>query len=251
MRSIAALLRLAVLIGICSTASIECSAAGLKRLALVIANATYEYTAPLNNPRNDAALISEKLNELGWDVRLAKDVGAKAFSEIIQEFSTKVDKDTEVLFYYAGHGLQFQGENFLVGIDARLKGEATLQFETFKLNTILNLLEQRASTTVLFWDACRDNPLADVLLRSIPGSFSGTSQLVRGGAAGLPPRRGDTLIVFSAEPGKKALDGSGDFSPFAESLGRHIGIPNIEVESMLKRVSAEVLEHTNYFQRPE
>ena len=132
-----------------------------------------------------------------------------------------------------------------------LKGEATLQFETFKLNTILNLLEQRASTTLLFWDACRDNPLADVLLRSIPSPLSGTSQRVRGGAAAPPPRRGDTLIVFSAEPGKKALDGSGDFSPFAESLGRNIGTPNIEVESMLKRVSAEVLERTNYFQRPE
>ena len=162
-----------------------------------------------------------------------------------------MDKDTEVLFYYAGHGLQFRGENFLVGIDAQLKREATLQFETFKLNTILNLLEKRASTTLLFWDACRDNPLADELLRSIPGSSSGYSPLVRGGAAALPPRRGDTLIVFSAEPGKTALDGSGEFSPFAKSLGRHIGTPNVETKSMLKRVTAEVLEHTHDFQRPE
>ena len=77
------------------------------------------------------------------------------------------------------------------------------------------------------------------------------SQLVRGGAAALPPRRGDTLIVFSAEPGKKALDGIGTFSPFAESLGRHIGTTNVEIESMLKRVAAEVLERTNHFQRPE
>ena len=211
MRSILTILRLAVLITTFVTILVsgDADATGLKRLALVIANAAYVHTPTLNNPPNDATLISGKLRELGFDVQLEKDVGARRVSEIIQEFSTKLDKDTEVLFYYAGHGLQFRGENFLVGIDARLNGEATLQFETFKLNTILNLLEQRASTTLLFWDACRDNPLAGELLRSIPGSSSENSPLVRGGAAALPPRRGDTLIVFSAEPGKTALDGSG------------------------------------------
>ena len=172
-----------------------------------------------------AAMCSASISAVhvtaGHNAQLEKNVGARRFSEIIQEFSTKLDKDTEVLFYYAGHGLQFRGENFLVGIDTQLNREATLQFETFKLNTILNLLEQRASTTLLFWDACRDNPLADELLRSIPSSASGTSQLVRGGAAALPPRRGDTLIVFSAEPGKTALDGSGDFSPFAIASSQH------------------------------
>jgi caspase domain-containing protein/WD40 domain-containing protein len=251
MRWTLTVVRLAVLITACvAPASVD--AAGLKRLALVIANAAYVHTTTLKNPIKDAALISDKLRELGFEVQLEKDVGARHFSEIIQEFSTKLDKDSEVLFYYAGHGLQFRGENFLVGVDARLNGEATLQFETFKLNTILNLLERLAGTTLLFWDACRDNPLADELVRSIPAAgLPGIPQLVRGGAAALPPRRGDTLIVFSAEPGKKALDGAGDFSPFAESLGRHIGRTNIEIESMLKRVAAEVLEHTNYFQRPE
>src|SRR5262249_47300126 len=96
------------------------------------------------------------------------------------------------------------------------------------------------------------NPLVEGLMRSIPASGpSVTSQLVRGGAATLPPRRGDTLIVFSAEPGKKALDGEGAFSPFAESLGKHIATANVEIESMLKRFPAEVLERTNDFQRPE
>jgi WD40 repeat protein len=251
MRWMLTISRLAALITVCVTTPLNGNAAGLKRLALVIANSAYTYTAPLNNPLNDATLIGEKLRELGFDVRLEKDVGARALSEIIQEFSTKLDKDSEVLFYYAGHGLQFRGENFLVGIDARLNGEATLQFETFKLNTIINLLEQRASTTLLFWDACRDNPLADQLLRSIPTSLSAPSELVRAGAAALPPPRGDTLIVFSAEPGRKALDGAGEYSPFAESLGHHIASTNIEIESMLKRVSAEVIERTHNYQRPE
>jgi hypothetical protein len=231
---------------------LSADAADVKRFALVIANAAYVHTPTLKNPINDAALISDQLRELRFDVQLEKDVGARSFSEIIEGFSRKLDKDAEVLFYYAGHGLHFRGENLLVGVDARLSGEATLRYETFPLNTILNLLEQRARTTLLFWDACRDNPLADELMRSIPASgSSAVSQLVRGGAAPLPPRRGDTLIVFSAEPGKKALDGTGTFSPFAESLGRHIGTTNVEIESMLKRVAAEVLERTNHFQRPE
>ena len=206
----------------------------------------------LKNPSNDAALIVAKLKQLGFDVRLEKDLNARSFSETVEEFSASLDKESEVLFYYAGHGLQFRGENFLVGVDARLKGEATLQFETFRLNTVINMLERRAGTTLLFWDACRNNPLADELLRSISSSGSPmTSELVRGGAAALPPRRGDTLIVFSAEPGKQALDGAGDLSPFAESLGRHIASANIEIESMLKRVTAEVFERTLHFQRPE
>jgi uncharacterized caspase-like protein len=172
MRWILTILRLALVVTTCVivTLSRDADAAGSKRLALVIGNATYVHTSTLNNPLNDAALISSKLRELGFDVQLEKDVGARRFAEIIQEFSTKLDKDTEVLFYYAGNGLQFRGGNLLVGIDARLDSEATLQFETFKLNTILNLLEQRTSTTLLFWDACRDNPLAGELLRSISGS---------------------------------------------------------------------------------
>jgi WD40 repeat protein len=245
------IIRVAVAVSIMLAVLTPVDAAALKRRALVIANAEYVHTTTLKNPANDAALIAGRLRELGFDVQLEKDLNARRFSEIIQEFSASLDKESEVLFYYAGHGLQFRGENFLVGVDARLKGEATLQFETFKLNTVINLLEGRAGTTLLFWDACRDNPLADELLRNIVPSALSASKIGRGGSVALPPRIGDTLIVFSAAPGKQALDGDGDLSPFAESLGRYIGSPNVEVELMLKRVTAEVLERTQQFQRPE
>jgi Caspase domain/WD domain, G-beta repeat/Anaphase-promoting complex subunit 4 WD40 domain len=247
-----AVIRLAVALSLILATLTAVDSAALKRRALVIANAEYVHTTTLKNPSNDAALIDRKLRELGFEVQLERDLDARRFSEIIQDFAASLDKESEVLFYYAGHGLQFRGENFLVGVDARLRGEATLQFETFKLNTVINLLERQAGTTLLFWDACRDNPLADELLRSIaPSALSAPSEAVRGGAAALPPRIGDTLIVFSAAPGKKALDGGGDLSPFAESLGRHIASPNVEIESMLKQVTAEVLERTQQFQRPE
>ncbi len=232
-------------------ALVPLDAAAFKRRALVIANAQYEHTKQLSNPGNDATLIAGKLRQLGFQVLLHKDVDAKRIAAIVQEFSDSVDKDTDALIYYAGHGLQFRGENLLVGIDAWLNGEATIQFETFKLNTLLNLVQGRAGTTLLFWDACRNNPLADTLMRSLPPATRDAGATVRSGAASLPARRGDTLIVFSAEPGREALDGAGDYSPFAEALGRYIASPNLEIEQMLKRVTHEVWDRTRQFQRPE
>lgn len=226
--------------------------ANSKRMALIIANEKYLHTTTLANPGNDAVTIASKLTDLDFSVQLERDVDARRFSEIIQDFANKLDKETDVLFYYAGHGLQFRGENFLVGVDAKLKSEATLQFETFQLNSLLNILESRAGTTLLFWDACRNNPLADELARNVTSTRdSGPVGLARGGAAPLPSRRGDTLIVFSAEPGKLALDGSGKNSPFAWALSKHLSTAGVEIESMLKRVTSDVLENTEHFQRPE
>jgi WD40 repeat protein len=251
MRWTSATVRAAVVLLACFAASLA-DAASFKRRALVIANTGYVHTAALKNPRNDAALINDKLQELGFEVQIERDLNARQFSEVMEEFAAKLDKESEALIYYAGHGLQFRGENFLVGIDARLKSQTQLQFETFKLNTIIAMIEQRALITLLFWDACRDNPLAEDLMRSVgPLPPSDSSQVVRGGAAPVAARPGDTFIVFSAEPGKKALDGSGELSPFAEALGRHISSPNVEIEAMLKRVTKDVLERTHYYQRPE
>jgi hypothetical protein len=223
-----------------------------KRQALIIANAAYQGTRPLDNPSNDARLIADKLRQLGFTVRLERDVDARKVAEVLDDFTARLDKETAAVFYYAGHGLQFDGENFLVGIDARLKGQSTLQFEAFKLNTVINLLESRAGTSLVFWDACRDNPLADGFYRSVgPISRSAVDGKTRSGAAVVPERKTDTLIVFSAEPGQVALDGQKDYSPFAEALSRHITSANLEVEVMLKRVQGDVQSVTGGRQRPE
>lgn len=224
-----------------------------KRQALIVANATYQNTRLLDNPINDAVLISDKLKQLGFAVRLERNIDARKVADVLDDFSSGLDKETAAVFYYAGHGLQFDGENFLVGIDARLKGQSTLQFEAFKLNTIINLLESRAGTSLVFWDACRDNPLAEGFYRSV-GPVAGRSVAdgkTRSGAAVVPERKTDTLIVFSAEPGQVALDGQKDYSPFAEALGRHIASADLEVEVMLKRVQGDVQRITGGRQRPE
>ena len=214
-----------------------------KRVALVIANSQYLHTAVLKNPPNDSKLIARKLRDLGFQVQVENDLDAKGFSRIVQGFASKLDKNTDALFYYAGHGFQYQGENYLVAVDAKLASEATIQFETFRLNTIINLIESKASTALVFWDGCRNNPLAGGLQLAKLNLVTESSPAVRASAP-IPPSRGDTLVVFSAEPGVFALDGSGDFSPFAEALAKHVATPNLEVESMLKRVKADVLAKT-------
>jgi uncharacterized caspase-like protein len=196
-------------------------------------------------------LIESKLKSVGFEVQLEKNLSARGFAEVLQKFSSGLDKESEALFYYAGHGLQFHGENFLVGVDATLKSEADLQFETFRLNTVLNLLEQRAGVTLIFWDACRDNPVAEDLLGHITYAGQSTPERVRGGAAPVPPRRGDTYIVFSAEAEKKAVDGDGQFSPFAESLARYLPVPGLEIDDMLMKVTREVREKTKDAQSPQ
>jgi WD40 repeat protein len=214
-----------------------------KRLALVIANSAYLHTRVLKNPPSDSKLVAGKLRDLGFQVQVEKDLDAKSFSRIIQDFASKLDKNTDALFYYAGHGLQYQGENYLVAVDAKLESEATIQFETFRLNTVINLIESKASTALIFWDGCRNNPLANGMQIAKLSLITESSPAVRASVP-ISPSRGDTLVVFSAEPGRFALDGSGDFSPFAEALAKHVATPNLEIEAMLKRVKADVLAKT-------
>src|SRR5262249_42233995 len=219
-------------------------ATGNKR-ALIIANAGYRHTVPLKNPLHDAALIEGKLREIGFDVQFKKDLSAKEFSEVLNEFSSGLDKESDVLFYYAGHGFQFNGENFLVGIDAALKSEASLQFETFRLNTIINVLERKARVRLIFWDACRNNPLAEAYTWWV------TPETARSGAARVPDRLGNTYIVYSAEPNKPAQDGDGELSPFAESLGKYIAEPRLEINEILAKVIKDVRDRTHNVQAPE
>ncbi|MFH1343451.1 MAG: caspase family protein [Pseudomonadota bacterium] len=225
-------------------------AADNKRLALVIANSQYKHAAPLKNPPNDARLIATKLRDLGFTVQVETDLDAMAFSRVVEGFASKLDKTTDALFYYAGHGLEYQGANYLVAVNAKLQSEATIQFETFSLNTVIGLIERQASTALVFWDGCRNNPVANGLQATRLTLRTDSAGAVRVSAP-IPPSRKDIMVMFSAEPGKFAVEGSGDVSPFAEALAKHVATPNIEIEKMLKRVTADVSAKTNNFQQPQ
>ena len=220
-----------------------------KRVALVVGNSAYEYTPPLRNPANDAKDLSVALTNLGFEVVTAFDVKAAQFDFALKQFAEKISDVETALFFYAGHGVQFSGHNYLVPVDARLSDEFSLKRETIAADDVVQLLEAGARINLVFLDACRNNPLTEQLKRSI--TTPTRAALVGRGLARMETSGGDTLIAFSTAPGEVASDGAGRNSLFAEALLRHVNSPGIDVEVMLKRVTDDVRKATKDRQRPE
>jgi len=243
-RSLMALLALLVAITLaCRPAVAE------RRVALVVGNAHYANTVALRNPVNDAEDVAAELKQLGFDVTLATDVEESAFARQIDDFGRRLEGADIGLFYYAGHGLQVDDKNYLVSTNAKLESEFLVPSETIEVDAIVRLMESRAALNIVFLDACRNNPLADNLRRSLIAEHRSVS--LGRGLARIEPTGRDTLVAFSAAPGQEAADGDGRNSPFAAALLRHMPEPGLEVSVMLKLVSAEVREATHSAQRPQ
>ena len=142
-------------------------AAPQKRVALVIGNSAYRYTPKLANPRNDAADIGAALRKLGFQVIEAFDLDKAAFERAIRDFAVSLQGAQVGMFFYAGHGLQVSGLNYLVPIDAQLSAISALDVETVRLDFVQRQMEGQAKTNILFFDACRDNPLSRNLARAM------------------------------------------------------------------------------------
>jgi hypothetical protein len=220
-----------------------------KRAALVIGNSAYEHTTALRNPVNDARAMAAVLERLGFDVTAAYDASAERFAAALEAFSYKVVPAQVALFYYAGHGLQFSGKNYLLPVDARLSSQFSLKREAFAVDDVLQPMESADRVNLVFLDSCRNNPLAEQLKRSIASPTRAAS--IGRGLARIEPLGHDTLIVFATAPGEEAGDGGGRHSPFTEALLRHIETPGVDVEVMLKRVTGDVRRATGERQRPE
>src|SRR5262249_59499184 len=159
----------------------------------------------------------------------------------IAEFGSAMPGAAITLLFYAGHGLQVAGKNYLVPVDAKLERPSALGVEAIELDNILADMETEKRTNLVFLDACRDNPLSRSLSRSFGGTRSAT---VGQGLAQLNAGIG-SLITFSTSPNTVALDGTGRNSPFTAALLKHIRTPDIEVRTMLTRVRADVVKATN------
>ena len=133
------------------------------RVALLIGNAQYKFSPPLNTPANDASDLAASLRSLGFSVIEKTDLDAEGFADTMAAFSKMLEGADVALLYYAGHGLQFRGENYLVPIDARLKNEFTLKRETFLVRDIIDQMEARARVNLIFLEASRNNPLSQNL----------------------------------------------------------------------------------------
>ena len=232
-----------LLIGIVVTAL---PATAAKRVALVIGNSAYQNAAPLPNPINDGRAVADALRRLDFVVIEAVDQDKTGMQKLLRQYSAELQDADASLFFYAGHGLQVQGQNYLVPVDAALESEVDLPFEALAVDVVLDLMEQTTPLRLVFLDACRDNPLARRLSRAVgPSRSLGVGR----GLARMNNRVG-TLIAFATEPDKVALDGEGQHSPFTQALLEHIGTPGIEVRQMLSRVRATVIDNTNGEQLP-
>jgi uncharacterized caspase-like protein len=220
-----------------------------RRVALVVGNAHYVHANVLRNPDNDAKDIGALLKQLGFDVVVATDLDQQAFARAIDDFGRRVQGADVGLFFYAGHGLQMNGKNYLVSTSAELENEFLIPAETMRLGTIIQLMESRTKVNLVFLDACRDNPLADRLRQSLV--VENRSIMLGRGLARVQPTGQDTLIAYAAAPGQTAADGRGRNSPFSHALLQHMAEPGVEVSVMLKEVAAEVRRETNGEQRPQ
>ena len=217
-----------------------------KRIALVIGNSAYQHTSLLANPANDADDIAAALSALGFEVTKRQDLKKHEMDSTLGAFAGSL-KGAEIgLFYYAGHGLQVSGHNYLVPVDAKLESASALDFEAVRLDVIQRIMENETQTNVLILDACRDNPLTRNLARSM-GTRSGA---IGKGLAAQESGAG-TIISYSTQPGNVALDGTGKRnSPFAEALVKHLPSEGKGLSSVLVNVRNDVMTATAKRQVP-
>jgi uncharacterized caspase-like protein len=216
-----------------------------RRVALVIGNGTYDQAGTLANPVNDALDIADKLRAIGFDVIEGNDLGKRELERKIGEFSDALDGAGVGLFYYAGHGLQVEGRNFIVPVDAKLDVPVKLQLEAVPIDEVLDIMEQQTKVSLVFLDACRNNPFA----RNLSRNATTRSATALAGLAQFDSTRG-SFIAFSTAPGAVAMDGTGRNSPFAAALLRHMDEPGQSINDMMIAVRRDVVSQTRQSQRP-
>jgi hypothetical protein len=209
-----------------------------RRIALVIGNANYA-VGKLKTPLNDATDMANALKELGFEVILLKDSSKRQMDDALDQFTTRINQGYVGLFYYAGHGMEVEGENYLIPVNAHIKYKKDVEYESMPLGKILGRMEDAGNRiNIVILDACRDNPF-----RKFWRSSS------RGLTAPLQAASG-TLIAFATAPGKVASDGTGRNGLFTSYLLKYIKTPNMEVDLMLRKVRSDVAQNTNNYQVP-
>jgi hypothetical protein len=218
-----------------------------RRVALVVGNATYKTNAmSLTNPANDAQDVTSALKDLGFDVLSVANVNKRDMDVALGKFARMATGADSALFYYAGHGIQYQGRNYLVPVDAVLEDEISVRYEMTAIDDIRDALDRAEGVKIMILDACRNNPLADRMRKS------GGSRAI-GGDRGLAriDRAQGSIIVYATSADQIAEDGVGRNSPFTSAMLKRIQEPGLEIEMMFRRVSADVATQTGGRQRPE
>lgn len=217
-----------------------------RRVALVIGNSVYKTLPSLPNPANDVEEVANTLRAAGFDVTIGVNVDRIGLEDTVRRFLRSTNNAEAGLIYYAGHGIQVGGQNFIVPVDATLETPYDVETQTMPLDLILNHLKQNSRVQLIFLDACRNNPFN-------AQKFWMAEKLEPVGATrGLARIDSDlgSLIAFSTEPGQVALDGSGALSPYSESFIKRASEPNKEIRQVLTDVRRDVIAMTDGKQVP-
>jgi peptidoglycan hydrolase-like protein with peptidoglycan-binding domain len=216
------------------------------RIALTIGNSAYLHTAPLPNPRRDAQAMAAALQALGFKVIAGYDLDYNATKDLLRRFGSEASGADVALFYYAGHAVQVDGQNYLLPVDTRLREEGDLKYESYPLDWAMQELGRARKLRLAILDACRDNPLAQTMARSM--GARGAS--VERGLARIEAPSRDTLIAYATRAGSTADDGRGDHSPYTAALLAHIATPGVDVIRMFGLTRDTVLAATDNRQEP-
>lgn len=236
-----------MLAALIAVALISGAAQAQDRVALVIGNSKYVNVNLLPNAVSDARAMARALREIGFAVAEGYDADRNGMERQIREFLRSTAKARVALFFYAGHGLQVDGRNYLVPVDTKLDSASDLRFATIELDNILENLNDTSRANIIILDACRNNPFAQTLASRFGAA---RSVAVLSGLAGYSNLGTGTLIAYSTAPNAVALDGTGSNSPFTRALAKHIRMPGLEVRQMLTRVRADVAAETRGKQIP-
>ena len=233
------MLAAAALLLVCQPAFAE------KRVALVIGNAAYQNAAKLPNPVNDGATIAAMLTNAGFDVVDSRhDLPAVETRRALRDFADRARDADIAVVYYAGHGIEVDGTNYLIPVDAKLERDTDVYDEALSLERVLVAIEPAKRLRLVILDACRDNPFSKNMKRTV------ASRAIGQGLAKVEPASPNMLIAYSAKAGSTAADGDGRNSPFTTALSRHLTTPGLDVRRAFGFVRDDVLKNTGNRQEP-
>lgn len=233
--------------------SVTAAFASPERVAMVIGMASYEAISPLTNTRNDAEDIAATLKEIGFDVTLGIDLNEAELRAMMKDFAFRSETADLALIYYAGHGIEVQGENFLIPVDARPTSNIEVQQQSVSLKEMLQVVEKARLMRVVILDSCRNNPLGGSIdTQSVITQTQQSTDSSRGVSGGLAPANPEqgTLVAFAAKDGQVALDGTLGNSPYARALMEKMAEPGLEISLLFRQVRDAVLAETQNLQEP-
>ena len=216
-----------------------------RRVAFVVGNSNYQNVVALANPANDASAIADLFRKAAFDVvESRRDLNNTDMRRALRDFTEKTRDADIAVIYYAGHGMEVDGTNYLIPVDAVLERDTDAYDEAIALDRILQAIEPAKQLRLVILDACRDNPFVKSMKRTVASRSLGR------GLAGVEPSRPNTLVAFAAKGGSTAMDGDTRNSPFTTALLKYLGTPGLELGKAFRLVRDDVMNATANRQEP-